>query len=45
VIAQGVGFDGRMSPNTATLFVLLACALWLLNARQLSRIYAVGIRF
>jgi PAS domain S-box-containing protein len=36
VISQGVGFDGRMSPNAAASFALLACALWLLSAPRLS---------
>jgi hypothetical protein len=36
VISRGIGFDGRMSPNAAASFALLACALWLLQARKLS---------
>ena len=32
--AQGVGFDGRMSPNTAVSFILLGCCLFLLNDRR-----------
>jgi PAS domain S-box-containing protein len=36
VISEGVGFDGRMSPNAAVSFAFLACALWLLSAARLS---------
>ncbi len=41
-LAQGVGFDGRMSPNTAASFALLGLALWEI-ARARPRIRALQI--